>query len=225
LWTSPMAGIFWNMQQITLCLTSLTRFVAVVKPFHYKKLMTPRRIIAYCLCCYFVMIPSQPQVWMLFFGEPVALIIVNGYFIISVFLPLLLSLILNIITIRALNVHLKGISSSATVNEARDSRTIVIANLIEIFVPMLTIFPYALWMSIESFFVTISSYATVTNIYKDFPALGVVLRYFSYYKTYSPVTQGLITLFVIAPYRRLLLRPFRKNVVSPAPILVGTAPG
>jgi hypothetical protein len=216
--------VFGYMQPTTVCLTSLTRYWAVVKPLHYQNLTTPRRIIAYCLCCYLLMIPNQARVWKLFFGENVGENTASGYTIITMSLPMLVSFVLNIITLRALNVHLNGISGSTSINEARDSRTIVIANLIETIVPMLTLFPYYLWVSIVAFLIATSNGATLLYIIHNFPTLIVVLQYFTYYKPYSPVVQGLTTLFVMAPYRRLLLRPFRKNVVTPAPILIGRAP-
>jgi hypothetical protein len=208
------------MQPITLCLTALTRFMAVVKPLKYLQLMTPRRIMIYCLCCYLAMIPTEDRIWFFFFGSPVGGVIYSVFVLITVCLPLIVSLVLSIVTLRALNVHLKGTSSSNANNEARDSRTIVIATLIETIVPLLTIFPYYFYLAMV--IILGSTIFTLEQEIVSIPAIRTITGYFSDYQCYSGFIQGLITLFVVAPYRRLLLRPFRKNVVTPAPILVGT---
>jgi hypothetical protein len=207
-------------QPFTVLVTSLNRFLAVAKPLQYKAIMTPKRIFFFCLLSYLVTIPTDERIW-LFLGQLNQLIvtlILQAFY--SIF-ALLLSFVLNIISYRRLTKHLKGTDSLAEKNRMRDSRSVVIASLLETIVPMTLQLPFFIYHIIYIYFLYTSGNIHIffsvdsSLLYKIFHISETATYVTKFFVT--PLCTGFVILFCIGPYRRLIMSWFKKKSITPAP--------
>jgi hypothetical protein len=133
------------------------RLATVKKPLQYSN-MSKKRILIYCLLSYLVVVPTDYRIWYFFFGESNYLQIDSIMIPVEVFyllFPLLLSFILNIITfskIHKITAQLKRTRRYAELNQMHESRSFVIASLIETIVPFVTQMPYVIATVLGIFF-------------------------------------------------------------------------
>jgi hypothetical protein len=166
-----------SAQSTTMLLTSYTRYVAVVKPLYYQQFMIPKRIFMCCLLSYFIAIPSNDFMWQLFtdylyFCENIFPKILFFYLTV----PPIVALVLNVKAFRALTKSLRGPASLAEKRELRDSRTIVIACVIDTLVPIVVGFPDCMYV-----FVLILPQSVQNTICAKFSVIFSLYEYGSWF--------------------------------------------
>jgi hypothetical protein len=171
-------------QAIAVLLISCARFIAIVKPLMYKRMMIPKRIFSCCLLSYILLIPLYYRIWNAHICIHFSLALTYWT------LPPIISLILNVITFRALTKHLIASHNGAAKNELRDSRSIIVANLIETIVQVVIWFPATL-VSFTMYF-----RPQLISIYfgRNWPIIAAIVVSLTELKfNYSPAIFGFLT--------------------------------